>query len=102
MRDVAMTHFDSLETRSADDRARDLAKALPAQIARAQALAGYAGRLDGVDASAIKDTAALASLPVLRKSELGTAQAGEPPFGGIYHKARIGVYLYLSVSGSDL
>ena len=36
-------YFDSLETRSADDRAADLARALPAQIARAQALPGYAG-----------------------------------------------------------
>jgi phenylacetate-CoA ligase len=45
-------------------------------------LAGYAGRLDGVDAAAIKDAAALAGLPVLRKSEIGTAQAGQPPFGG--------------------
>jgi len=97
MRDVAMTHFDSLETRSADDRARDLAKALPAQIARAQALAGYAGRLDGVDASAIKDTAALASLPVLRKSEIGTAQAGEPPFGGFTTRPASGfTYIFQS------
>lgn len=74
--------FDTLETRSADERAADLAKRLPEQIARAQSLPGYAGSLDGVDAATITDAAALADLPVLRKSELGRAQAANPPFGG--------------------
>lgn len=76
-------HFDTLETRSHEARAADLAKALPAQIARAQALAGYAGALDGVDASKITSAADLAALPVLRKSDLGKAQAASAPFGGL-------------------
>ena len=74
--------FDDLETRSGDARAVALAKALPAQIARAQGVPGYAGALDGVDPDAITDAAALAALPVLRKSELGKAQAASAPFGG--------------------
>ena len=82
MRDADMSHFDDLETRSADARAADLAAHLPEQIARAKGLAGYAGRLDGVDPAAITDAAALAALPVLRKSDLGRAQAANPPFGG--------------------
>ena len=82
MRDADMSHFDDLETRSADARAADLAAHLPEQIARARGLAGYAGRLDGVDPAAITDAAALAALPVLRKSDLGRAQAANPPFGG--------------------
>lgn len=75
-------YFDELETRSADQRAADLAKALPEQIARAKAMSGYAGSLDDVDAATITSASALASLPVLRKSEIGAAQAANPPFGG--------------------
>lgn len=81
-----MTHFDALETRSATQRAADLAVALPAQIARAQALTGYADTLVGVDASTVTTAQALAALPVLRKSELGKAQAGAAPFGGFTTK----------------
>ncbi len=74
--------YDDLETRSADQRASDLARDLPAQIARAQGLNGYADTLADVDAGAITGPAALAALPVLRKSDLGRAQAAHPPFGG--------------------
>ncbi|WP_027235680.1 phenylacetate--CoA ligase family protein [Leisingera caerulea] len=77
-----MSFFDTLETRSADERAADLAKALPEQIARAKSAAGYATLLDGVDPAAVTSAEALAKLPVLRKSELSRAQAEKPPFGG--------------------
>jgi phenylacetate-CoA ligase len=77
------TYFDDMETRSVDARAADLARDLPEQIARAQALSGYGDRLAGVDAAAITDMAALAGLPVLRKSDLGQAQADDGPFGGL-------------------
>lgn len=80
------SHFDDLETRSAAARAADLAQALPAQITRAKALTGYAGSLDGVDPAAITSAAALAALPVLRKSEIGKAQAAAAPFGGFTTK----------------
>ncbi len=79
-------YFDDLETRSADARAAALAQDLPAQIARAQSLPGYAGTLGAVEASTITDAAALAALPVLRKSDLGTAQAGGAPLGGFTTK----------------
>lgn len=79
-------HFDDLETRSADQRAADLAKALPRQIGRAQALPGYGDALKGVEATQITAAEALAELPVLRKSELGMAQAGQAPFGGFTTK----------------
>ena len=75
-------YFDDLEVRSADQRAADQAKALPAQIERAQQLAGYGGRLDAVSAAQITTPEALASLPVLRKSDLSEAQANHKPFGG--------------------
>ena len=75
-------YFDELETRAADLRAAALAKALPEQIARAKALPGYKSSLASVDATAVDGPAALADLPVLRKSELGKAQAEHPPLGG--------------------
>ncbi len=80
------SHFDDLETRSSAARAADLAQALPAQIARAKALTGYAGSLDGVNPAAITSADALAALPVLRKSEIGKAQAAAAPFGGFTTK----------------
>ncbi|OUS19847.1 AMP-dependent synthetase [Rhodobacterales bacterium 59_46_T64] len=76
-------HFDAAETRSSEARAEDIAQALPAQIARAQALPGYAGTLDRVEASKITCVADLAALPVLRKSDLGKAQGASAPFGGL-------------------
>ncbi|SEQ75901.1 phenylacetate--CoA ligase family protein [Thalassovita taeanensis] len=75
--------FDDLETRSADERANALSTALPQQIARAQGLSGYGDSLAGVDAKAITTVAALAALPVLRKSDLSRAQAAAAPFGGL-------------------
>ena len=84
-------YFDSLETRSADERAADLAVLLPKQIARAKALPGYADTLKDVDPDAITSVADLKALPVLRKSELGKAQAANPPFGGFTVKPASGV-----------
>lgn len=77
-----MSFYDKLETRSADERAGDLARDLPAQIARARALSGYADSLANVDPAAITAVADLAALPVLRKSEIGQAQATNAPLGG--------------------
>ncbi len=75
-------HYDALEIRPAERRAADLAQALPEQIARAKRLPGYAAALADTDPAAITDAAALARLPVLRKSDLTGAQATDAPFGG--------------------
>ena len=77
-----MSFFDDLETRSADQRANDLAMALPAQIANAQKLDGNADALGAIDASAIQTVDDLAGLPVLRKSDLVKAQSENGPLGG--------------------
>lgn len=77
-----MKFFDKLETRSADQRAADLSPVLAAQIAHAKELPGYARALANVDAASINSIEALAGLPLLRKSDLGKAQAAMPPFGG--------------------
>ena len=81
-----MSNFDNLETRNSAQRAADLGRTLPEQIARAKALAGYAGALDHIDPATITSREALAALPVLRKSELGKAQAASAPFGGFTTK----------------
>lgn len=77
-----MTHYHARETRSAEARAADLARELPAQIARAMAAPGMASHLKGVDPATVSDLAALARLPLLRKAGLGEAQKAAPPFGG--------------------
>jgi phenylacetate-CoA ligase len=82
MKDQTMTFFDQLETRSVDQRATDIAAALPQQIARAKALAGYSDAFANVDPAAIIDSAALATLPVLRKSELSQKQVAGNALGG--------------------
>lgn len=75
-------YFDQLETRSQDQRAADIAKALPRQIARAKALPGYAAAFADVDAATIASIEDLSDLPVLRKSDLVAAQKKQRPFGG--------------------
>ena len=79
-------YFDRLETRSAEARAEDLSVFLPAQVSLAQGLPGYGGSLDGYDPRQFKDSASLAALPVLRKSDLTRAQAANMPFGGLTSK----------------
>ena len=76
-------YYDALETRSADERAADLGKKLPALVARAIASApAMAAHLAGIEAGDVTNTEALARLPVLRKSAIGKAQAKHPPYGG--------------------
>ena len=82
--------YDSLETRSTDERAAWLATALPEQVARARALSGYAATLADVDPGSITGAEALATLPVLRKSDLGAAQQVAAPFGGFTTRAANG------------
>ena len=81
-------YFDALETRTPAEREAALMGALPRQIAHAQAHSAAMGEiLAGFDAAAITSRAALAQLPVTRKSELLARQqasraAGRDAFGG--------------------
>ena len=81
-------YFDALETRTPAEREAALMAALPRQIAHAQAhSAAMREILAGFDAAAITSRAALAQLPVTRKSELLARQqasraAGRDAFGG--------------------
>jgi phenylacetate-CoA ligase len=76
-------HYDDLETRPCEVRERALLDALPEQIDNARRRApAYRAILKGVSADAITTRAALAELPVTRKSNLADRQASNPPFGG--------------------
>ncbi len=76
--------YDDLETRDPAARERALFAALPAHIAHAKAEAPHFAELFAdVDADAVVDRAALAALPVTRKSELIERQRARPPFGGL-------------------
>ncbi len=78
-----MTDFyDQLETRDPQARAREQFVALAQTIARALAAPGWAKQLAGVDAKSVTSRAALAKLPLLRKSDLVALQKERPPFGG--------------------
>jgi phenylacetate-CoA ligase len=77
-------HYDALETRDPAERERALLAALPRQIERArERSAHYRELLSGVAPGDIASRAALAKLPVTRKSELTQLQAASPPFGGL-------------------
>ncbi len=77
-----MQHYDSLETRDPAARERETFAKLPAQLARAMTAPGWARHLSGIDPQAIASRDALATLPILRKSDLPRLQAETPPFGG--------------------
>ena len=62
-------HFDSSKP-AIPPRASDLFARLPAQIAHAMTAPGWAKHLAGIDPKSVTSRAALAKLPVLRKSAL--------------------------------
>ncbi|CAA7619221.1 phenylacetate--CoA ligase family protein [Magnetospirillum sp. SS-4] len=76
--------YDSLEVRSADERETSLFAALPEQVALAKADSpAFAASLAGIDPETVVDRAALARLPVLRKSDLIERQQADPPFASL-------------------
>ncbi len=81
---MAVTQFpDAHETRHLAYRETDVFMRLPKQIAHAKASApAFAALLANVDAATVSTRAALAQLPVLRKSELLEQQKTNRPFGG--------------------
>src|SRR5271165_3768591 len=76
--------FDGLETLEPEAREANHFWKLTALLAKLKAeMPGWQRRLDGIEPASITNRAALASLPVLRKSELTQLQAQTPPFGGL-------------------
>jgi phenylacetate-CoA ligase len=76
-------HYDALETREPAEREADLFSRLPDVLRKAMAAPTYAERLKGIDPASITSRAALAGLPVLRKSDLPALHKASPPFGGL-------------------
>lgn len=76
--------YDGLETRLPAAREAALMAALPGHLAHAKQFApGWARILKDVDAAAVTTRAALAKLPVTRKSDLAELQKAMPPLGGL-------------------
>ena len=79
-----MRYLDKLETRSPKARERALMAELPKLIAHARKRApGWARILADVNPASVKTRAALARLPVTRKSDLPPLQKELPPLGGL-------------------
>ncbi len=79
-----MHHYDNLEIQDPSEREASLFASLPGFLREACRRApALARRLEGIDVEAVRDRAALARVPVLRKSELGQLQRTDPPFGGL-------------------
>ena len=75
-------HYDALETRAPARREAELFARLPDVLRKAMAAPAYAERLGGIDPAGVTSRAALARLPVLRKSDLPALHKAAPPFGG--------------------
>ena len=80
---MADKHYDALETRDPTLREREQFARLPEIVARAMTAPGWAKHLANVDPTSINSRAALAKLPVLRKSDVAALQKEHPPFGGL-------------------
>ncbi|MFM7226504.1 MAG: phenylacetate--CoA ligase family protein [Betaproteobacteria bacterium] len=75
--------YDSLESNDPSAREKALFAALPSLLTRALQAPGWSDILRGVNAGDINNRAALAQLPVTRKSSLKELQQTKPPFGGL-------------------
>ena len=75
-------HYDAIEVRDPAEREAALFARLPDVLRSALAAPAYAERLKGVEPASVTSRAALARLPVLRKSELPGLHKASPPFGG--------------------
>jgi len=74
---------DSLEARDPAMRERAQLAELRMAVANALTAPGWAKHLSGNDATTVNSRAALAKLPVLRKSDIAVLQKEYPPFGGL-------------------
>ncbi len=78
------SHYDALETRDPAERERTLLERLPKQLALARDRSPhYREILKDIDCAEVTTRAALAGLPVTRKSDLNELQKRLPPFGGL-------------------
>lgn len=88
--------YDARDTQDRAAREASLLGRLPGLVAAAMATPGWARHLAGVEAAGVGSRAALAGLPVLRKSDLPALQRAEPPFGGFRSGAPRGGRVFAS------
>ncbi len=76
--------YDALDARAREEREADLMRRLPGQVAHAkESTPFYRELLAGIDHRPVDSRAALAALPLTRKSELVERQRAQRPFGGL-------------------
>ncbi|MFZ1570614.1 MAG: AMP-binding protein [Thiolinea sp.] len=77
-------YYDHLETQNASEREAALIAAVAKQVAHAKAHApAYTQLLAEVNPAEITSAAAIAALPITRKSDLSSLQKATPRFGGL-------------------
>jgi phenylacetate-CoA ligase len=76
-------YYDNLETRHPTLRESEQFAVLQGAIAHAMTAPGWAAHLKGIDPKSVTSRAALAKLPLLRKSDIADLQKALPPFGGL-------------------
>jgi phenylacetate-CoA ligase len=76
-------HYDSLETRPPVLRDSEEGAVLPKIIAHAMQAPAWAKHLAGINTHDVNSRAALARLPVFRKTDIAALQKENPPFGGL-------------------
>jgi len=76
-------YYDALETRDPVVREREQFARLGDIVARAMTAPGWAGHLEGIEPKSVTSRGWLATLPVMRKSDLAALQKARPPFGGL-------------------
>jgi phenylacetate-CoA ligase len=76
-------HYDAAETRDPHEREISLFFRLPRVLEAALTAPGWRDHLGSIGASSVTDRAALAALPILRKSNLPAMQKMVPPFAGL-------------------
>ena len=80
-----MEYYDNLERRNPQERETALFSALPNHIRFVKNNApGWANLLSEIDPVAITSRETLATLPIIRKSELTARQTKNPPFAGFF------------------
>ena len=75
--------YDTAERQDHAAREASLLARLPGLLASVLAIPGWQRHLGAIDPAGITSRAALAGLPLLRKSALPALQKADPPFGGL-------------------
>ena len=76
------SHYEAREMRDPAEREADIFARLPDVLRAAMRAPAYAERFGNIDPASVTSYTALATLPVLRKSELPSLHKASPPFGG--------------------